>query len=349
MLTRANPAAANLVALSLRQWRYFPQAAPMSTMRSSISRMLLSTNNSRIVDISHDSELKRGLKTSGDKQEDEDNKSLLQRVRDEAAQAKREQDMSDSTKANLQGGGESVYADTPEDINDMSERIKGTAANQGTYDKPLSASDRVQEMSDRTRGRMSKASSENFSNEESSQENKQSMRKVGNVDRVIGEHEKANVPFESNPNKDPDFYVDTKSDMYERALREAAQMSEKDKREPRPRVGTEDNFDNDPAISISDMEDKIRSVKKKITGGIDHPIENMRESMKQTSQGITETVKGLSEAAKHTVQEATVRTKEFLTGEREDEKPDETQSEVREKTPQSTKPGEGRSSQPGGN
>lgn len=300
--------------------------------------MLLSTNNSRIVDISHDAELKRGLKTSGDKQEDEDNKSLLQRVRDEAAQAKREQDLSDSTKANLQAGGEAVFA--PDDMNDIAERIRDTA-NQGTYDKPLSASDRVQEMSDRTRGRMSKATPEDMESE------KQSMRKVGNVDRVIGEHVKANAPIESNPNKDPDFYVDTKSDVYERALRDAAQMSEKDKREPRPLVGTEDNFDNDPAISISDMEDRIRSVKKKITGGIDHPIENVRESMKQTSQGITETVKGLTEAAKHTVEEAATKTKEFLTGEREDEKPDETQSERRDEPPRATKPGEGRLGQPG--
>jgi uncharacterized phage infection (PIP) family protein YhgE len=350
--------------------------------------MLLSTNSSRIVDISHENELRRGLKTSGEKQdEDSDEKSTAQKIKEGAKEMKDDlkadvnragdkmyestdralgkmQDMSDRSKDKMNRMGESIYEGTDRALGkmqDMSERSKGSINRtiDRIEEKAESASDKVQQMSDRTKGRMSRAKP--YDMEDMSQRTKESMERVGNVDRVLNDAEAANTRMQARSSssdtmegnvdrgqQNEDFDIDNKSDMYERALRDAAKMNPADSQDRSSRrIGTEDNFDDDPAISINDMEDKIREAKRKITGGIDHPVENMRKSMMETTQGIKETVKGLTDAAKSTVQEATTKTKEFLTGEREEEKPDETESEVRTAPPKPFPPGSNKSSQPG--
>jgi uncharacterized protein YjbJ (UPF0337 family) len=275
------------------------------------------------------------------------------------------QEMSDRSKDSMNRMGESIYEGTDKALGkmqDMSERTKGSInrAIDRIEEKADSASDKVQQMSDRTKGRMSRAKP--YEMEDISQRTKESMERVGNVDRVLNDAEAASTRMQGRSSKSSDHMefnvdssqqnedldVDNKSDMYERALREAAKMNPKDSQDRSSRrIGTEDNFDDDPAISINDMEDKIREAKRKITGGIDHPVENMRKSMMETTQGIKETVKGLTDAAKSTVQEATTKTKEFLTGERQEEKPDETESEVRTAPPKPFPPGSSKSSQPG--
>ena len=145
--------------------------------------------------------------------------------------------------------------------------------------------------------------------------------------------ERQNMPF-----------VDAKDASYNRKPQDREVDHQNIQPGTRNLVGTEDNFDNDPGISIGTMEDKIRETKEKITGGADHMLDNVKKTVKQagqnihesskgvmgqTGQNIQETTKGIITDVKDTVMGAGRKVKEALTGEREDEKPDETKSEVR--------------------
>ena len=102
--------------------------------------------------------------------------------------------------------------------------------------------------------------------------------------------------------------------------------------------GTKDNFNDDPAISIDQMQDKLRETKEKISHGAERLLESAKQATKQTTESVAQTGQNLKEAArdvaesaKNSAQNAKVKIKETLTGEREKEKPDETKSEVRTK------------------
>ena len=105
--------------------------------------------------------------------------------------------------------------------------------------------------------------------------------------------------------------------------------------------GTKDNFNDDPAISLGQMQDAARSVKETVAtstvGQMFHDAKQavkdseMRKEAKEAIKATTvgHALKDMKDAVKSTVKEATIKAKEFVTGEKEKEKPDETKSEVR--------------------
>jgi len=240
------------------------------------------------VDVSHDKELKRGLKTSGDKSDYNDNskKFLSQQLKDSA------QGLKDQMDSNRMG-------------DKMNENVDR-------------ASRKMQQMGDETM---------------------QSMKDVG--DRVqpgdLNKDMNNRTPVDpQTPNikMSPSEESNTSSGMSTSQDREAdSQHVQPGKKNLR---GTEDNFDNDPGVSIGMMEDKIRETKNKITGEADQMMDSVKKTVKQTGQGIADTAKGMKDAvmdsvsgASSTMKGATRSVKEVLTGERDSEKPDETKSEVR--------------------
>jgi len=98
--------------------------------------------------------------------------------------------------------------------------------------------------------------------------------------------------------------------------------------------GTNDNFNDDPAISLGEMKDKLRETKESVKEGakavtpqavIDGPGQMLEHAAKNVKEAIKATP--LHDIG-HSVK---VKVKEMVTGEREKEKPDEAKSEVRTK------------------
>jgi hypothetical protein len=101
--------------------------------------------------------------------------------------------------------------------------------------------------------------------------------------------------------------------------------------------GTNDNFNDDPAISIGELQDKMRGAKdtaKATAKAVATPIpEAVSQPLEHAAKDLKNMVKDAVKATPlHDMGHAVkVKAKEMMTGEREKEKPDETKSEVRTK------------------
>jgi hypothetical protein len=231
-------------------------AMPMSTVRSNVSRMLMSSStapHSKIVDISHEQDLKRGLTTSGEKsQYEENNKTMAQKV------VEKTEEMADKVNERVQKAADKM---------DNAAIRMTTGASQAQVDL---AKDRMKQQK---------------------------------------------APMDDKP-------IDWQH------VQPGTQHLK----------GTNDNFNDDPAISIGEMEDKARNAKNAVEDSakdVAHAVvpETILQSMEHTAKDVKNAVKDAVKATPlHDMGHAMkVKAKEMMTGEREKEKPDETKSEVRTK------------------
>jgi hypothetical protein len=197
---------------------------------------------------------------------------------------------------------------------------KGLDAGNQTAAKLQDAEDKFNNMDQRTRDSMDKAGNQVNDAAEEAAKRMEGFSYGGtpadNLNRATGNMDKSVEDSYDIPKKVKKEYKASPQD--EQADSQRAQPGTKWLRV------TDDNFDDDPAISFDMMQDKIREMKNKITGGKDHPMAKAGKSVKDTSQNLTEAVKG-------TVLAPLTKAKEFLTGERESEKPDMDEGNVKTK------------------
>lgn len=371
----------------------------MSTMRSTVSKMLLSTNPSRIVDITNEKELKEGRKTNGEPSDYQDpDKGITQSMKEGAKDLKEKvkegmknmgdslnemtdratrnaqsmsneakdatSDMADKASRKLQNMSEKAD-NKMEEVKDRGIRMADGAANAAQdrsddgstriTDMEQKDADQMQQMADqaggilkdRHRGKGLDAGNETAASLQEAEEkynemdkrDRESMDKSGNrvtdaandAAKRMGKLSNGETPID-NLNRatgNLDKNVEDSYDIPKKVKKEykvSPQDEQADSQRAQPGTkwlrGTDDNFDDDPAVSIDMMQDKIREMKNKITGGKDHPVTKTSKALKGTTQNIKETVKG-------TVLSPLTKAKEFLTGEKESEKPDMNQAEVK--------------------
>lgn len=301
----SNNVVASFAYATLRQWRHVPQAPSMSTMRVPIARMLLSTQQPRSGDVLRDADIRRGLATGGDRPDSNRDKEYNQTITGGIKDSIRKTQMDD----------------------EATERAAG----------------RVQEMANIAKEKVDRGMD---MSSQSSNDVKASMKKAGNTDRTsqhLSDRDSGNGRVERPKDKlenKMDQSVKDSYDIPQKVQRESKMSSPQDRETESHEIpgsgrlrGTVDNFDDDPAISFGQIQDKMRQVKNKLVGESSEKksVNEMKDSVNKTGQSINDTMKGVTGAVKDTVKNAAVKTKEFLTGEREEEKPDETKSEVRTK------------------
>jgi len=144
-----------------------------------------------------------------------------------------------------------------------------------------------------------------------------------------------------------------KDEEFRRPIEKAPKQNKEELLTPgtHTKIGTRDNFNDDPGISLDQMHDKLHDVKETITESVKGAARSASQSVKDAAQStsqsvkntaqstpetigqvgnsLKETAKDVKDAVKSSVHNAKVKVKETITGEREKEKPDETKSEVR--------------------
>jgi len=329
-----------------------------------------------MTDDSHNTEIKRGVTTSGepqgkyvkDKPLEDELKQGWNQVKDSAKENINQMAKNAEEKAGRQVKGAEKATDekkTDSFAPPPEQSTKSTVQDVTGWDKELQRAD-----------------------EEKSKVKAKDQRMVGNVDRrILSDGSPVNAPgVVKGPSsvteeaRDPDsersysvasetMDTDAKEsyDVAARTMEKAKTMEDPDDLHPESiKPGTfdlrypEDSFEKDPGVSFGDIQDKTREMKDKVkeklhmgrknaqqtaenaqqaaketkdsaVEGTDTMMNNLKNSMMNTGREIKETMKGVSEKAQETVGHPITRTKEFLTGERESEKPDETKSEVRKK------------------
>jgi cell division septum initiation protein DivIVA len=268
--------------------------APMSTFRQNISRMLMSTNNqSRIVDISHEDELKRGVTTSGVKADFNDEKTT----------------MKDSIKESVER--------TAAEMNDAASK-----ASRKSKDTMQRAADTVNKTGQSLADKLDDLSNKTVSRSVSPNQAMPAGEGTTRTERFTPTGER--IKQERIPDGPIDWQHIQPGTMHLKR--------------------TNDGIDEDPAVSIKDMENTVRETKEELKGAATSAAgsaaEVLPESVVQAGEAIKDAVKGAKRAVKDAVKStplhdmghnAKVKAKEILTGEKEKVKPNETKSEVRTK------------------
>jgi hypothetical protein len=269
--------------------------APVSTFRPNISRMLMSTKNqSRIVDISHEDELKRGVTTSGAKADLNDEKKTT---------------MKDNIKESVER--------TAADMNDAA--LKASRKSKDTMQR---AADTVNKTGQRVADKLDDLTNQTVSRSVSANQATPDGETTTRTERFTPTGER--IKQERIPDGPIDWQHIQPGTMHLKR--------------------TNDGIDEDPAVSIKDMESTMRDTKQEIKGAAKSATgsaaEVLPESVVQAGEAVKDAVKGAKRAVKDAVKStplhdmghnAKVKAKEMLTGEKEKEKPDESKSEVRNK------------------
>jgi ElaB/YqjD/DUF883 family membrane-anchored ribosome-binding protein len=269
----------------------------MTTMQINVARMLATKSN--IVDIGHENELRRGLTTSGQPQRDDDDQnktSMTQKLKEEAQRAgARGKEMAQNMKENVK---ETVQA--------AKEGVKETAQN--TKESMMDTAQNMKDTAQRA-GENVKASARKMNDL-----SKDAAQRLNGTD--------AKNPSSIDMERTPGSYVEAPGDNQ-------PTMSSNTSFNEQPGTGrlrgTNDNFNDDPGVSIDQAQETIRATKDKITGGADHVLDSVKGVARDTTNAVKQKAQEVKESAKTTMTKA----KEVLTGEKE--KPDESKSEVRSK------------------